>query len=80
MDAITLLKNDHRTVEELFKRFESTGPRGKKAKRSIVDKIVRELSIHAAIAEQVFYPAIRADVPATEDEVLEALEEHHIVK
>jgi hemerythrin superfamily protein len=80
MDAITLLKNDHRTVEELFKRLESTGPRGKKAKRSIVDRIVRELSIHAAIEEQVFYPSVRSWVPDETPEVLEALEEHNIVK
>src|ERR1700737_1895043 len=80
MDAITLLKNDHRTVEGLFKRFESTGPRGKKAKRSIVDKIVRELSIHAAIEEQVFYPRGRGWVPDETPEVLESLEEHNIGK
>jgi hemerythrin superfamily protein len=80
MDAITLLKNDHRTVEELFKRFESTGPRGKKAKRSIVDKIVRELSIHAVIEEQIFYPTVRSWAPDETDDVLEALEEHNVVK
>ena len=36
--------------------------------------------MHAAIEEQVFYPAIRGEVPDTEDKVLESLEEHHIVK
>ncbi len=80
MDAITLLKNDHRTVEELFEKFESTGPRGKKAKRSIVDKIIRELSIHAVIEEQIFYPSVRSWDPDETSEVLEALEEHNVVK
>ena len=46
----------------------------------IVDRIIEELSVHAAIEEQVFYPVARATVPDTEDIALESLEEHHIVK
>jgi hemerythrin superfamily protein len=80
MDAITLLKNDHRTVEELFRKYEATGPRAHKTRRSVVDRIVAELSVHAAIEEQVFYPEARRVVESTEDQVLESLEEHHIVK
>jgi hemerythrin superfamily protein len=80
MDAITLLKNDHKTVEQLFKRFEKSGDNAKAQKRKIVDRIIEELSVHAAIEEQVFYPVTRAVVPATEDIALESLEEHHIVK
>ena len=82
MNATTLLKNDHKTVEDLFKRFEKLGPRAVKSKRDVVERIIRELSIHAAIEEMIFYPAIREaaaqrDVDAT---VLESLEEHHLVK
>jgi hemerythrin superfamily protein len=80
MDAITLLKNDHHTVEQLFKRFEKAGDRAHVQKRQIVDRIIEELSVHAAIEEQVFYPAVRAAVPDTEDLALESLEEHHIIK
>jgi hemerythrin superfamily protein len=80
MDAITLLKDDHRTVEQLFKRFEQAGERAHVQKRQIVDRIIEELSVHTAIEEQVFYPVARAAVPATEDIALESLEEHHIVK
>jgi hemerythrin superfamily protein len=80
MDAITLLKNDHKTVERLFKTFEKAGDRAGKTKADTVKSIIKELSVHAAIEEQVFYPAIRAEVPDTEGEVLESLEEHHIVK
>jgi hemerythrin superfamily protein len=80
MDAITLLRNDHKTVEQLFKRFEKAGDRAYVEKREIVDRIIEELSIHAAIEEQVFYPVARATVPDTEDIALESLEEHHIVK
>jgi hemerythrin superfamily protein len=77
MDAITLLREDHRRVEKLFKEFEKAGPRAGKTKAKLVDKIIEELAIHAAIEEQLFYPAVR---DADEDLVLESLEEHHIVK
>jgi hemerythrin-like domain-containing protein len=80
MDAITLLKNDHRTVEQLFKRFEKAGDRAHVQKRQIVDRIIEELSVHAAIEEQVFYPVARAAVPDAEQITLESLEEHHVVK
>lgn len=80
MDAITLLKEDHKTVEELFKRFEKAGDKAYTTKRAIVDRIIEELSVHAVIEEQLFYPVTRATVPETEDIALESLEEHHIVK
>jgi hemerythrin superfamily protein len=80
MDAITLLKNDHHTVEQLFKRFEKAGDRAHVEKRQIVDRIIEELSVHASVEEQLFYPVARATVPDTEDIALESLEEHHIVK
>src|SRR5688572_28902400 len=80
MDAITLLKDDHRTVEQLFKRFEKAGENAHKQKRQIVDRIIEERSMHAASEEQAFYPVARATVPDTEDIALESLEEHHVVK
>ncbi|MGI8776823.1 MAG: hemerythrin domain-containing protein [Acidimicrobiales bacterium] len=80
MDAIALLRNDHREVERLFKQFEKAGPNAHKTRRQVADRIVKELSVHAAIEEQVFYPAVREAVPETDDDVLEGLEEHHIVK
>ncbi|MEX0848381.1 MAG: hemerythrin domain-containing protein [Ilumatobacteraceae bacterium] len=80
MDAISLLRTDHKTVEQLFKRFEKAGDAAFVEKRQIVDRIIEELSIHAAIEELVFYPVVRATVPKAEDMTLESLEEHHIVK
>jgi hemerythrin superfamily protein len=79
MDAITLLKADHKTVEGLFKKFEKAGDNAFKTKRDLVDKIIEELSVHAAIEEAVFYPAVREADEEIEDDVLESLEEHHIV-
>ena len=80
MDAITLLKEDHQSVEKLFKDFEKAGDRAFKAKEKIVATIIEKLSVHAAIEEQAFYPAVRAEVESTGSDVLEAIEEHHIVK
>ena len=78
MDAITLLKQDHKTVEKLFKQFEKAKQPAQQ--RKLAGQVIKELSVHAAIEEQVFYPAIREAVEETEDTVLESLEEHHIVK
>ena len=80
MDAITMLRDDHATVRDLFRRFEKAGDRAHKTKRKLVDQIIEELSLHAAVEEQVFYPAVRQAVEQAEDDVLESLEEHHIVK
>lgn len=80
VDAITYLKADHREVEKLFKTFEKAGDRAFRSKRKIVDDIIRELSQHAAIEEQFFYPTARRAVPESTDDVLEGIEEHHIVK
>ncbi len=80
MDAIALLKDDHDEVEKLFTRFEKLGPRAKKTKATIAAKVIAALSQHAAIEEQVLYPAVREHMPDEEDSVLEALEEHHVVK
>jgi hypothetical protein len=80
MDAITMLRDDHRTVEKLVKAFEDAGPRAFVERRRIVDRIIEELSVHAAIEEQTFYPVTRATVPAVEEVALESLEEHHVVK
>lgn len=80
MDAIALLKADHKTVETLFRKFEQAGRNARKLKRKLVDQLVRELAIHAVIEEQILYPAIRAKATTLEDQVLEALEEHHVAK
>jgi hemerythrin superfamily protein len=80
VDAITLLKADHAEVEKLFKKYEKLGDRAYATKEKTVASIIEALSVHAAIEEQVFYPAVRTEVPKENSEVLEAIEEHHIVK
>ncbi len=78
-DAIVLLKDDHKTVEKLFKEFEQAGGRAHVTKRRLVDSVISELTTHAYIEETIFYPAAREAVPQTTDHVLESVEEHHVV-
>jgi hemerythrin superfamily protein len=78
MDAIALTKKDHRTVEDLFARYKKLGPRAFKSKQRIVERLTKELSIHAGIEEQLLYPALRA--ASSDGMVDEALSEHQEVK
>jgi Hemerythrin HHE cation binding domain len=72
LDAVALLKQDHRTVEELFAKFEKAGGEGRKQK--IAQQICLELSVHAKIEEEIFYPACEGKVD--EDLLKEAYVEH----
>ncbi|HEY2429214.1 MAG TPA: hemerythrin domain-containing protein [Acidimicrobiales bacterium] len=78
-NAISLLRSDHGNVEDLFRQFESAAPDAYQEKRRITDHVIVQLSRHAAIEEQVFYPALRG-FPDLHDKVLESLEEHHATK
>ena len=80
MDAITLLKADHKTVSGLFRKFDQLGERAHKSKRKLVDQIIEELSVHAAVEEQLLYPFVQEHVPDANDLRLESLEEHFVVK
>jgi len=71
-DAIALLKQDHRTVEELFERFTSAS--GAERKRKLAEEICLELSVHAQIEEEIFYPACEGKVD--EDLLKESYVEH----
>lgn len=79
MNAIALLKADHRVVEQLFDKLDGLTGKSARGKKTIVDQLVRELSIHVAIEEQIFYPAVR-EIAGEEEAVLEALEEHGVAK
>jgi hypothetical protein len=59
-DAIALLKADHRKVEELFEQFESA--KGSAKKQALAKQICAELTVHATIEEEIFYPACRGKV------------------
>jgi hemerythrin superfamily protein len=75
-DAIALLKTDHRRVEELFEQFEKAG--GERRKQKIALEICKELTVHAKIEEEIFYPACEGKVE--EDLLKEAYVEHDSAK
>ena len=75
-DAITLLKNDHREVEELFEQFEKAKGDGRKEKLAL--QICKELTIHTMLEEEIFYPACEGKVE--EDLLKESFVEHDAAK
>src|SRR3982751_710802 len=77
MDAVALLKADHRKVEELFEKFEAA--RGEGSKQKIAEQICMELIIHTTIEEEIFYPACTGKVEDAEL-VQEAYVEHDSAK
>lgn len=71
-DAIKLLTDDHRTVEELFEQFEKASDTERK--EQIARQICTELKVHASLEEEIFYPALRGKID--DDDLDEALVEH----
>ncbi len=72
LDAIALLKADHRKVEDLFEKFEAA--KSASAKQALTQEICTELCIHTMIEEEIFYPACKGAVE--EDQMDEAYVEH----
>ena len=78
-DAINLLKDDHQAVDELFEAYEQR--KGSKvAKVRIAMQICDALTVHAAIEEEIFYPAVRREDEDMRDLVDEAAVEHQTLK
>jgi hemerythrin superfamily protein len=75
--ATQMIRQDHKKVEGLFKKFEQT--KGAQAKRRLAENAMAELEVHAALEEEIFYPAVKREVDDG-SLVQEALEEHQTVK
>ena len=78
MDAITLLKNDHKDMRALLAALEATTTRAVKKRESLLAKIETNLKAHASIEEEIFYPAFKQAGSKSDDDKMyfEALEEH----
>lgn len=77
-DAIALLRADHSKVTDLFEQFEKA--RDDARKQKLAQLICMELTIHAQIEEEIFYPATREVLPREEDLLDEAEIEHASAK
>lgn len=76
-EATRLLRADHKLVNELFDKFEST--RSADKKQALALEICQELTVHAQIEEEIFYPAIEK-VLKDKSLVPEAKVEHETLK
>ena len=79
-DALALLKADHATVKDLFRRYKGLGGGAMKSKTQTMERIVKELSVHASVEEQVFYPDVKRRVPGSKRLVDHGLDEHQELK
>lgn len=79
-DAVSLLTSDHRTVDGLFDSYEQLGAGAADRKRELVDEMIRELSVHAAVEEQLLYPFIRDEVADGAQLADEGIGEHQEAK
>jgi hemerythrin superfamily protein len=77
-NATQMIRQDHKKVEGLFKKFEQT--QGSQAKRRLAENAMAELEVHAALEEEIFYPAVKKEVDDGSSMVQEAIEEHQTVK
>ena len=75
-DAITLLKQDHREVEGLFKEFEALEDAGGEGVEPVIVTACSELEIHDKLETEIFYPAIREQ--AGEEEIEDLLNEAEV--
>ena len=78
MDAIALLKQDHKAVKALLTELADTTNRALKTRTELLQKIATEIKAHATIEEEIFYPAFKAAGEKADDGKMffEALEEH----
>ena len=78
-DAIKLLTDDHNKVKKMFKEFEKLHKKHEEGREELAQQICKELTIHAQLEEEIFYPAARE---AIDDDHLmnEAAVEHQAAK
>ena len=60
MDAIKLLKKDHRDVEAMFKEVHDLSDSASASRRKLFDRIADALELHTQCEEEIFYPAVKS--------------------
>ena len=75
--AIELLMSDHRKVEDLFEQYDQEKDSDDGTRREIAQKICAELTIHAQVEEELFYPWLRENLENDEMEMVEEAQVEH---
>jgi hemerythrin-like domain-containing protein len=75
--AIELLMADHRKVEDLFEQYEAEKEADDDTKRGIATRICGELTVHAQVEEEIFYPWLRENLDEDDMELVEEAEVEH---
>jgi hemerythrin superfamily protein len=74
-NILSILQDDHKRVQKLFKQFEKADREDSEALREIVERACADLELHAALEEEIFYPALRE---AIDEEDMEMMEEARV--
>jgi iron-sulfur cluster repair protein YtfE (RIC family) len=77
-DAIVLLRDDHKAMRKLFRKFEAAGDDATKEKAQVAKQIIEALTVHTYLENECMYPEVRTLMPDLEDDILESYEEHHV--
>jgi hemerythrin superfamily protein len=75
--ALEMLEADHRKVEALFEEYEDRKEGGKESRRAIAEKVCSELTVHAHVEEEIFYPWLRENLSGEDMEMVEEAEVEH---
>ena len=75
--AIELLESDHRKVEALFDQYEEEKEGDEDTKRAISQRICGELTVHAQVEEELFYPWLRENLDEEDMEMVEEATVEH---
>ena len=75
--AIELLMTDHRKVEMMFDQYEEEKESGEETKRALAERICGELTVHAQVEEELFYPWLRDNLDEEKMELVEEAEVEH---
>src|SRR5690349_14275786 len=75
--ALELLMSDHRKVEDLFEQFEQEKEGDEGTRQQIAQQICAELTIHAQVEEELFYPWLRENLEDDEMEMVEEAQVEH---
>jgi hemerythrin superfamily protein len=77
-DAIVMLREDHKEMRRVFREFERAKDSTANKQQRLVDKMMKLLTEHTYIENEIMYPRVRELVPDLEDDILESYEEHHV--